>query len=285
MNLLQAILLGIIQGVTEFIPISSSAHLIVVPWLLGWDTPAMNSLAFDVSLHLGTLVAVVVYFWKDWVHLTEGLVTLVRERSAHHTGAHTAWIILIGTIPGAIAGVLAESKIEELFHQPGLPPTRTALLLLAAIVAIMGGLLLLADRTATHLRGLKQVTTRDAILVGIAQALAIFPGVSRSGSTITAGLALGFRRESAARFSFLLSPVLIVGAGLKNAIEIAQGLISGQTAAADLLLIPIGMLAAGISGYLCIRFLIEYLHKHSLAIFVYYRWVFAALIAVVALLR
>lgn len=285
-TILQAIILGIIQGATEFIPISSSAHLIIVPWLFGWDSPALTSLPFDVSLHLGTLVAVLVFFAQDWLRLAKAGIASVRERKiGGDPDRLMAWMVVIGTIPGAVVGMLAESKIEAVFHQPGQPIERNALLLMALIVAVMGGLLMLADRLAKHQRDFKEMTLKDAILIGCAQALAIFPGVSRSGSTLTAGLALGLKRASAAKFSFLLSAPIIVGAGLKNMLDIIEGFANGTIAANDLILFPIGVIAAGISGYFCIRFLLNFLQKHSANIFVFYRWGFAALIALVALLR
>jgi len=196
-----------------------------------------------------------------------------------------AWALILGCIPGAIAGVLAESKIEELFHQANVPVKPSAIIALAAIMAFMGLLLFLAERLARHVRRLQDLTFRDALLIGLAQAAAIFPGVSRSGSTITAGLALGFKREEAARFSFLLSAPIIAGAGLKSLATVASGLQSGSLAPSELLLFPIGFASAAISGYLVIKFLLGYLQNHSTDVFVYYRWAMSALIVVVMLLR
>jgi len=285
-TLLQAIILGLIQGATEFIPISSSAHLIIVPWLFGWNDPALTSLTFDVALHLGTLVAVLVYFFADWVRLAKGLFYSIKERKiGHDPDRRQAWFVIVGTIPGAIAGILFESKIDALFHQPGVPIRAYSMLAMAVIIAVMGLLLLLADRMARHQVDMKGLTWRQTLLIGLAQALAIFPGVSRSGSTITAGLALGLKRETAARFSFLLSAPIIAGAGLKSLVEIYSGLKSNTIASNDLILFPVGLVVAGISGYLVIRFLMSYLQKHTTDLFVYYRWGLAALVAVVALVR
>jgi undecaprenyl-diphosphatase len=285
-TILQAIILGIIQGATEFIPISSSAHLIIVPWLFGWNEPALTSLPFDVSLHLGTLAAVLIFFARDWLRLLKaGFASLVERKIGGDPDRMMAWLVLIGTIPGAVVGILAESKIEALFHQPGVPISSAAMLVMALIIALMGALLLLADRLAQHLRDFTQITLKDAILIGLAQAMAIFPGVSRSGSTISAGLALGLKRDSAAKFSFMLSAPIIVGAGLKSLVGIYTGFKGGTIASSDMILFPIGVIVAAISGYLCIRFLLNYLQKHSLSVFVYYRWALAALVAVVALLR
>ncbi len=285
-TILQAILLGIVQGATEFIPISSSAHLIIVPWLFNWNDPALTSLTFDVALHIGTLIAVLVYFASDWVRYIKAWFASVIERKiGKDPDRQQAWFIVIGTIPGAIVGFLAESKIDQLFHQPGVPISRLAIIVMAIIIAALGTLLMLADHLARHTIGMKELTLKETLAIGFAQALAVFPGVSRSGSTITAGLALGLERDTAARFSFLLSAPIIAGAGLKSLLEIYSGIQGGSIASGDLILFPIGFLAAAISGYLCIRFLLSYLRRNNTDIFVYYRWGLAVLIAVVALVR
>jgi undecaprenyl-diphosphatase len=285
-TILQAIMLGILQGVTEFIPVSSSAHLIVVPWLFGWNDPALTSLAFDVALHLGTLAAVLVFFFADWVRLVKAAWLSIRE---HKMGAdpdrRLAWFVVIGTIPGGVAGVLFESKIDKLFHQPGVPIQPQAIIAMALIIAWLGAMLLLAERLARHLKSLDNITLKDVLLIALAQALAVFPGVSRSGSTITAGLGLGLKREAAAKFSFLLSAPIIAGAGLKSLWEVFSGLKTGAVVRADLVLFPVGILAAAISGYFCIRSLLKYLQNHPVDIFVYYRWTLAVLIVIVVLVR
>jgi len=286
MTIIQSIILGLVQGLTEFIPISSSAHLIIVPWLFGWNDPALTSLPFDVALHLGTLLAVLAYFAADWVRLIRaGVASIVERKIGADPDRRLAWLLVIGCIPGAIVGVLAESKIEELFHQPGTPIKASAMIVMAIIIAVLGALLLAAERMAQHTRKLEQLKLSDSIWIGLAQALAIFPGVSRSGATITAGLGLGLERPAAARYSFLLSAPIIAGAGLKSLYDIYKGLGSGAIARGDLLLFPIGFIAAAVSGYLVIRFLMRFLQTHSTAIFVYYRWALAVLIIVVALAR
>jgi undecaprenyl-diphosphatase len=282
----QAIVLGLVQGLTEFIPISSSAHLIIVPWLFGWEDKALTSLTFDVALHLGTLLALLVFFADDWVRLIRaGLKSIVERQVGDDPDRQLAWFLVIGCVPGAIAGVLFESKIERLFHEPNAPHRVSAMLAMAVIIALMGVLLFLAERLARHLRGLSQITLKDSLLIGLAQALAIFPGVSRSGSTITAGLALGLEREAAARFSFLLSAPIIAGAGLKSLWDVLKDLQSGALAQSDLMLFPIGFIMAAVSGYLCIKYLLRFLQKNRTDPFVYYRWALAALIVVVALTR
>jgi undecaprenyl-diphosphatase len=286
MLIIQAIILGLVQGLTEFIPISSSAHLIVVPWLFGWDNPALTSLPFDVALHLGTLIAVLIYFSSDWLRLIRaGIQSIVDRKIGDDPDRRLAWLLLIACIPGGIAGVLLESRISDWFHTPSQPIQPSAMLVMALIIALLGALLLLAERLAQHRRALDKLTLKDAILIGLAQAAAVFPGVSRSGSTITTGLALGLEREAAARFSFLLSAPIIAGAGAKSLLEIYGGITSGAIATSDLTLFPVGVIAAAISGYLAIRFLMRYLQNHPTNPFVYYRWALAALIIVVALTR
>ena len=286
MNILQAILLGIVQGLTEFIPISSSAHLIIVPWLFGWEDKALTSLTFDVALHLGTLVAVLAFFASDWVRLIRaGIASLAERKIGDDHDRRMVWLLAIGCIPAALVGALAESQIERLFHEPNAPHQVGAMIAMAVIIALLGAALFLAERFARHLRSLKQVTLKDSLLIGLAQSLAIFPGVSRSGSTITAGLALGFEREATARFSFLLSAPIIAGAGVKSLWDIYQDWQAGVIAQGDLVLFPIGFIAAAVSGYLCIKYLLRFLQKNPTDIFVYYRWALAVLIVVVALVR
>jgi undecaprenyl-diphosphatase len=284
--ILQAIILGIVQGLTEFIPISSSAHLIIVPWLFGWKDIALTSLPFDVALHLGTLLALLVFFASDWVRLIRaGAMSIIERKVGGDHDRQMAWFLVIGTLPGAVVGALAESKIEKLFHEPNAPHQVTAMIAMAIIIALLGALLFMAERFARHVRGLAQVTLRDSLLIGLSQALAIFPGVSRSGSTITAGLALGLEREAAARFSFLLSAPIIAGAGFKSLWDIFKDIRTGALAQSDLVLFPVGFIAAAISGYLCIKYLLRFLQKNPTDIFVYYRWALAVLIVVVALAR
>jgi undecaprenyl-diphosphatase len=286
-TILQAIILGIVQGLTEYIPISSSAHLIIVPWLFNWRNPALTSLAFDVALHLGTLVAVLLFFTADWARLIRaGWASLVERKIGADPDRRLAWLLIIGCIPGGVAGVLLESKIDRWFHQANIPISSTAILVLAAIIILMAFALLAAERFARHVREIDSISLRDTLIIGVAQALAVFPGVSRSGSTITAGLALGLKREAAARFSFLLGAPIIAGAGLKSAWDLYQQAQAGaglpQT---DWILFGAGFLAAAVSGYLCIRWLLGYLQKNSTNVFVYYRWILAGLIVAVVLIR
>jgi undecaprenyl-diphosphatase len=285
-TILKSILLGLVQGATEFIPVSSSAHLIIVPWLLGWTDPSLTSLPFDVALHLGTLAAVLIFFSKDWIRLIRAFFqSIVDRRINPDPDRRLVWLLFLGTIPGAIAGFLFEGAIDDLFHKPGIPIAPAAMLVMAAIIAGFGLILLLADRLARHTQGMEKLTLVQTILIGISQALAIFPGVSRSGATIAAGLGIGLKRDDAARFSFLLSAPIIAGAGLKSLWDIISNAGSGTLSGNELILFAAGFLAAAISGYFCIRFLLSYLQKHKIDLFVIYRWGLAVLVAVVALLK
>jgi undecaprenyl-diphosphatase len=282
----EAIILGIVQGVAEFAPISSSAHLIIVPWLFNWDTPALSSLAFDVALHLGTLAAVVIYFWSDlWAILKAGFASIFQWRIGNDLNRKLAWMIVIGTIPAVIVGFLLEDFINLTFHPAGNDIAPWIMLTLAATLFGFGLLMLLVDTIARHDRPLSRIRFLDAILIGLAQTLALFPGVSRSGSTLTAGLALGFQRDVAARYSFLLAVPVTLGAGLRGLLDLGQQWQGGVLASSDLLLVAVGVLSAGISGILCIHFLLRYLRTRGVAVFVIYRGVVAAIIAYVALAR
>lgn len=279
--LFQSLVLGIVQGLTEFLPISSSAHLILVPWLLGWDNAVITSLPFDLALHLGTLVAVLAFFANDWVRLIRAAVASIAERKiGNDPDRRLAWLIVLGSIPGAIIGALAESKIEELFHAPGEPISKWAIIAMAVIIAALGAVLWLAERAAKHIRGMQDINIRDALIVGFAQAAAVFPGVSRSGATITAGLFLGLKRDDAARFSFLLGAPIILGAGLKSLYDVYK---SHALASGDLIMYLVGFVAAAITGFLTIQFLLGYLRRNSTDIFVYYRLALAVFIVIVAL--
>lgn len=286
MNILQSVILGIIQGLTEFIPISSSAHLIVVPWLFGWGERMLNSLTFDVSLHLGTLIAVLSYFAADWVRLIKaGLASISERRIGGDPDRRMAWFLIIGTVPGGVVGLLVESTIEELFHRPGVAIEATSMAALAVILALLGAFLLLAERMTGHMRTMDQLSLKDVLIIGLAQALAIFPGVSRSGATITAGLALGLKREAAARFSFLLSAPIIAGAGAKSLWTIVGDIQANGLESFDIASFGFGFLAAAASGYFCIKYLLRFLAKHPVTVFVLYRWVLAVLIIGVVVIR
>jgi undecaprenyl-diphosphatase len=283
---IEAIILGIVQGIAEFAPISSSAHLIIVPWLFGWDNPTLDSLAFDVALHLGTLAAVLIYFRRDlWRLLVAGFASVFQFRIGDDPNRRLAWYIVLATIPAVIVGYFAEDAIEAAFHAVGLDISTGLMLTLAALLAGVGLIMLFVDTVAQHTRPLTGIRLLDAMIIGLAQTLALFPGVSRSGSTLIAGLALGFQRADAARFSFLLAVPVTLGAGLRGLLALVQEWQAGALSNGDALIVAIGVLSAGISGMLTIHYLLRYLRHSSLTVFVVYRCVLAAIVAAVALAR
>lgn len=268
MNVLQAIVLGIIQGLTEFLPISSSAHLVIVPWLFGWEP---FGLAFDTSLHLGTLLAVVVYFFRDLLAIAAGILRgwrdLPRGKLPTDPMGRLGLFFVVATLPTAASGVLLEETIDTHFHAETL--SHWALALVGVALIGMGLLLALADRYARPRAGkpFEQLGFREAMIVGLAQALALLPGVSRSGSTITAGLFAGMSRPTAARFSFLLGVPAIFGAGLLGLANLWQeGVPKGEGWA-----FVAGFFSAALVGYLAIAGLMRFIQTRSLDIFVVYR--------------
>jgi undecaprenyl-diphosphatase len=281
MDLFQAFVLGLVQGLTEFLPISSSAHLIIVPWLFGWKDEAINSLQFDVALHMGTLLAVLAYFWADWRRLVGAFIgSVAQRRIGDDTDRRLAWFILVASIPAAVVGALAESNIEEFFHQP--QNQRPGLMVIAVMMIVMGALLLLAERLGTQELGLPGIDLRRSLGIGLAQALSLIPGVSRSGSTITAGLVFGLKRETAARFSFLLATPVVLGAGLKKLYDLLQD--PGALQQAEQFGYLVGFLTAAVAGFLCIHFLLRYLQRNSTAPFIWYRFMLGILLIVLVLL-
>lgn len=269
MDLLRAFLLGIVQGATEFLPVSSSGHLVLVPWLLGWDSPG---LAFDAVVHWGTAIAVVAYFWRDWIALIRAAFRSLRERSLADANARLAWLIVVGTAPAAVIGYLLEDFFEGMFARP---------VAAAGFLLITAALLTASERLGRRTRDLDKLAWLDALLVGLAQALAIFPGVSRSGATIAGGLVRGLRRAPAARFSFLLATPIILGAGLFKILDLAQvGDLAAQVPA-----LVVGLLSAGVVGFGCIYFLLRYLQRHRLYPFAIYCAVVGVACLLVALIR
>lgn len=254
MSWIQALLLGLLQGATEFLPVSSSGHLVLVPWLLGWPAPG---LAFDTLVHWGTAVAVVGYFWRDWLELLKGAWEAVRSRSLNDPRARLALWIVVATVPGALAGWLLEDFFEGMFARPAAA---------AGFLLVTASILTLVESWSRREKELPQMTWLDALLVGLAQAAAILPGISRSGSTIAAGMARGQKRQHAARFSFLLSTPVILGAGLLQLTNLAEvGGLTGQ-----LPMLVVGFLAALLAGLACIHFLLRYLQRRPLYPFAIY---------------
>jgi len=251
MTAFQALVLGLLQGLAEFLPISSSAHLALAPWAFGWQDPG---LAFDVALHAGTLVALLWYFRAEWLRLLASALVVLRTRSLAGPEERRLAYLVVGTIPGGIAGLLLERRADEAFRAPTL---------IATALIVMGILLWLVDARAPARRGLADIGWRDAIAIGIAQAFALIPGVSRSGATITAGRALRLDRESAAVFSFLLSmPIIAAAAVLKLPHVLREGVTTP---------LVVGVVSAAASSLLAIAIVLRYVRRNSYGIFALYR--------------
>jgi undecaprenyl-diphosphatase len=254
MSIFQAIIFGAVQGLTEFLPISSTAHLILLPWFLGWPDPGLS---FDVALHLGTLVALLIYFRAEWYALISSALGILRGETKSQD-ARMAMLIVAATIPGAVAGALFEHKVEDAFRSPAL---------IAVMLIVMALVLLVAEFVGSRKKSINEISWGDAITVGLAQAAAIVPGVSRSGSTITAGLFLSMKRNAAAQFSFYLSAPIIAGAVAKKMIDIARSGADGD----QMMAVVVGIVSSAIVGYLAIAFLMRYLQTHNTYLFVIYR--------------
>jgi undecaprenyl-diphosphatase len=247
--MLEAIILGIVQGLTEFLPVSSTAHLILFPWFLNWRGE-INTLTFDVALHAGTLLALILFFWRDWLELI-----FKKQR--------LFGLIILASSPAGVAGFLLNDIVENNLREP---------LVISIMLIAVGILMLVAERTDKY-KGLEKTGLKDSLIIGLAQAIAIIPGVSRSGITISAGLFRGFEREAAARFSFLLSTPLIAGA---TALHLKEALISQTNH--DFRLFFAGIITSFITGFIAIKFLLKFLKKNPLNLFVYYRFVLSAVI-------
>ena len=268
-QLVQAIVLGIVQGLTEFLPVSSSGHLILVPALLGWDDPFIESLAFSVMLHVATLLALLIYFREDWQRLIPAGLAAIRDRSLRDDPKRKlAWLLAASTVPAVIVGVLLNDVIETAFREPRL----------VAITLVIGAAILwVADRLGWRRRDMDSLTFPKAIGIGAAQALALVPGVSRSGISISAGLFAGLTREAAARYAFLMATPITAGAGLWEVRKIVAG-----EAGVELPIVPLlaGMAASLVAGLLAIAVVLRYLRSNGVGIFVVYRIALAALVIV-----
>ena len=266
MSILQAIILGLTQGVTEFAPVSSSGHLILVPWLFNWsilNDPNLNK-TFDVALHVGTLVGALIYFRADVWRYLKAFGQSVRARSISTTDQRLAWALVVGTIPGAAAGALFEDAIQNRLGEPWL---------IAVMLAVFGVVLYVVDLRAPINKGIEDMTVARGGILGLAQALALQPGVSRSGVTMTAGRLMGLNREAAARFSFLLAMPIIAGAGLFKGYDLVQTGFQGYGSQFFW-----GFLSSAVSGFLVIWGLLKYLRGHDFKIFMIYRLAVAALV-------
>jgi undecaprenyl-diphosphatase len=247
--MVEALILGIVQGITEFLPVSSTAHLILFPWFFNWSGE-VDSLTFDVSLHAGTLLALLLCFRRDWIEL------ITRKQRLFG-------MIILASIPAGVAGFLLNDLAEKYLRKPSL----------ISFTLIAVGLLMLLAEKAFKYKGIEKTGLKDAVFIGIAQAIAIIPGVSRSGITISAGLFRGFEREAAARFSFLLSTPIIGGATI---LHFKRAFFGHETH--DIQLFAIGLVTSFVTGFIALKFLLNFLKKHPLNLFVYYRFVLSLVI-------
>ncbi|HVN88847.1 MAG TPA: undecaprenyl-diphosphate phosphatase [Candidatus Binataceae bacterium] len=256
---LQAAILGIVQGLTEFLPVSSSAHLILVPWLMNWKD---QGLAFDVALHLGTLLALLLFYWQQWLKMGASLFNDDRASK------RLLMLLIIASVPGAIVGLLLEKQAETIFRSP---------ILIAVTMSLMGVALWYFDKSQPQRRKLSQIGVFDALVIGLSQALAIIPGVSRSGSTITMARVMGISREDAANFSFMMATPIIAGAGLHESRQLLHDGISSD--------VIVGFVFAAIFGLIAISVLVRFVRARSYGVFAVYRLGLAAFVAAIWLMR
>jgi len=268
-TLLQAIVMGIVQGLTEFLPISSSGHLLAVPWLAGWDDPFITSLSFTVMLHVGTLVALAAYFWRDWARLVPAGLAALRDRSFRgDPDRKLAWLIAVTLPPAVVVGAaLSDFLQDQVRHE----------LVVALTLTLGAGILGAADRLGRRTRDLDGLGFGGAFAIGCAQALALVPGISRSGISISAGLFAGLTREAAARFSFLMATPITFGAVIWEVRKVATGEVD---VAVDTGMLVAGLIASAGSGFVAITFLLRYLRNHPMTVFVAYRLALAGIVVV-----
>jgi len=262
LDILQAGILGLVQGLGEFLPISSSAHLVIVPWLFNWEDPGLT---FDIALHIGTLIAVAIYFWKDWLQLITKGVTDARSREGR-----LFWYLVLATIPGAMIGLLLEKKAETSFRNP---------VLIAIMLIVLGIVLYWVDRKSVKNIEAENISLKTSFLIGLSQALAIIPGVSRSGITMTTGLVLGLTREGAARFSFLLSAPIIFGAAI---VKVPHIIANPAVITTNFI---VGMVVSCVTGIASIGFLLRYVQTKTFLPFAWYRFILGALILTIVFLK
>ena len=272
-QIFQALVMGIVQGLTEFLPISSSGHLILVPWLFGWTDALIESLAFSVVLHGGTLAALLVYFRDDWRRLIPAGLATLRDRSfGDDPDRRLAWLLVASTVPAAVAALLFNDVIEASVREAGL---------VALMLVIGAAILWIADKWGPRTHTIDRLAFRGAIGIGAAQALALVPGVSRSGISMSAALFAGLDRADAARYSFLMATPITAMAVAYESVKLLRGEVGG----AEPVTLIVGVVASFVSGILAISFLLRYLRTRSFNIFVAYRLVLAAVILVVFLAR
>ncbi|MEI6499249.1 MAG: undecaprenyl-diphosphatase UppP [bacterium] len=264
-NILQSIVIGATQGITEFLPISSSGHLIALPYIFRWPE---HSLAYDVALHFGTAIALLAFFWRDWLRIIQGAFSKDTTKATSKYPRNLLWQILVASIPAMIVGLILDKYVENYFHSP---------ILLAANFAIFGICLWAADKYSSQDQKLENMGYKKSILIGLAQCLALIPGVSRSGITMVAARTQGLNREESARFSFLLGTPAMVGAFVFKFKDISGGDLS--------ISFWIGVATSAIFGFVFIKFLLDYLKKGSFSVFAWYRLIFAAILLAVYLLK
>ncbi|MRR31153.1 undecaprenyl-diphosphatase UppP, partial [bacterium] len=273
MSILQSIILGIVQGLTEFLPVSSSAHLVLIPYLLKWEIPASQVFPFDVLVQLGTLAAVILFFWQDlWQIIRAFFSGIVKGKPFASFESRMGWYLIAATIPAGLAGLLLKSKVEEAFNSP----VTTALFLFVTAI-----FLFIAEKVGKRQKNLSQMNWLDAVIIGLFQAVSIFPGVSRSGSTISGGMIRQYDRPTAARFSFLMSIPIMLAAGALS----LKDLLDVPNLSSFLPVMAIGFAVAGVVGYFSIRWLLSFLQKRSLIVFAVYCAALAVLVLGVSLLR
>jgi undecaprenyl-diphosphatase len=272
MTVVQAVFLGIIQGLTEFLPISSTAHLAAVPWIFGWQMPSTEALEFDVMLHLGTLCAVIIYFRKDLYSIGIALLRQIFRQSHDKNKSQLGWFLIAATIPGAVGGVILKNTVSQSLEKP---------LVIGIFLWLTAGILYLTDIYSTARKDLPQINLLDSQVIGFSQILALFPGVSRSGITISAGLVRGFDRVSSARFAFLLSAPIIFGAGLLEGWEILKNGIEFS----DLAVMGLGFIVAAVTGVIVIPLFLRFVKKHGFRCFSIYCAGFGMLLIVIQILR
>ena len=271
MSLFQVVVLAVVQGFTEFLPISSSAHLALAPWLLGWTD---QGLTFDIALHFGTLAAVVIYFFRDWLQIAaQGVGLRYAADPELRKIPKMLWLLALATIPIGIAGLALKPYVETTLRSP---------YVIGVMLIVVGLVIGWADRVGRRVKGVGAISMADGLLIGLAQALAIVPGTSRSGITIAAGLLRGIDREAAARFSFLLSTPAIAGATGKACFDLIQ-----QGGVAPEMWVPfvLGMTLSALTGCLVIKYFLWFLRRHTLHFFVAYRVIFGIMVIALALFR
>jgi undecaprenyl-diphosphatase len=273
MPLYQVIILAVVQALTEFLPVSSTAHLFLFPWLLGWPDPGLT---FTIAVHAGTLVAVLLYFFRTWLEFTLAGFGLAFPRTATPEQVRTSrrlfWFLVAGTIPAALAGYFLEHHIETTFRSP---------YLMGTMLIAVGVLMWVVESRSQLSRTMESLTLGDALLIGTAQAIALVPGVSRSGITVIAGIFRGMTREAAARFTFLLSTPIIAGAAAKKLLDLR----AAPPAEGMLMALGVGAAVSAVAGYLVIAFFIRYLQTRTLKIFIVYRILFGIVILLLAFLQ